>query len=124
MIEDDGRSGDNIVRKTVPDESPVDKPIEGGPDDKDYGDDDLQPRSTSPPARPASVRDLLSKPPAWLQNQMRYCREQGCPTNQLKALAASVAADLYADATKGAEILSEVEAFMTHGLECDCEACL
>jgi hypothetical protein len=35
-----------------------------------------------------------------------------------------VAADLCGDATSGAEILPEVEAFMTHGVGCDCEACL
>ncbi len=65
--------------------------------------------------RPASVREFLSRPPTWLQDQMRHCREQGCSANQLKALAASMAAELYGDATKGAEILPEVEAFMTHG---------
>ena len=80
--------------------------------------------TTRPGARPASVRELLSRPPNWLQHQMAYCRRQGCPTNQLKALAASVAADLCGEATRGAEILWEVEAFMTHGVGCDCEVCL
>jgi hypothetical protein len=70
---------------------------------------------------PADVRALLSKPPDWLRDQMDHCRKQGCPEGQLKALAASAAADLWGDATKGAEILPEVEAFMTHGIESDCE---
>jgi hypothetical protein len=80
--------------------------------------------ATPPGTRPASVRELLSRPPTWLQHQMAHCRGQGCPTNQLKALAASVAADLCGDATSGAEILPAVEAFMTHGVGCDCEVCL
>jgi len=115
MIEDDGRSGDDAVRKTVPDKNTIGKPIEDdvdGPDDKD---DDLQPRSTSSGPCPASVREFLSRPPDWLQRQMAHCRQQGCPANQLKALAASVAAHLYGDATSGAEILPDVEAFMTGG---------
>ena len=124
MVQDDGRSGNNIVRKTVPGETPTDMPIEGGPDGKDDKDDDLQPRSTSSVTRPASVRAFLSKPPAWLQKQMDHCRKQSYPASQLKALAASVAADLYGDATRGVEILPEVEAFLTHGVGCDCEACL
>jgi len=80
--------------------------------------------ATPPGTRPASVRELLSRPPNWLQRQMAHCRGQGCPENQLKALAASVAADLCGDATRGAEILPEIEAFMTHGVGCDCEVCL
>ncbi len=74
--------------------------------------------------RGASIQTFLSRPPGWLKDQMGHCRQQGNPVSQLKALAASVAADLYGDATKGAEILSEVEAFMTHGISCDCEACV
>ena len=70
------------------------------------------------------MRALLSKPPGWLQDQMDHCRKQGSPENQLKALAASVAAEMYDDTAKAAEVLSEVEAFMTHGIGCDCEACL
>jgi hypothetical protein len=54
---------------------------------------------------------------------MDHCRQRGCPTNQLKALAASVAAHLHEDATRGAEILPDLEAFMTHNVGCDCEAC-
>ena len=124
MVEDDGRSGDDAVRKIVPDGNPIYKPNEGSADGKDDKDADLQRRSTSSATHPVSVREFLSKPPTWLQKQMRHCREQGCPASQLKALAASVAAELYGDATRGAEILSEVEAFMTHGIGCDCEACL
>jgi hypothetical protein len=75
-------------------------------------------------SHPADVRALLSGPPSWLQKQIAHAREQGCPTNQLKALAASVAADLCGDAMRGTEILPEVEAFMTHGIGCDCEVCL
>jgi hypothetical protein len=80
--------------------------------------------ATRPRARPASVRELLSRPPNWLQHQMAHCRRQGCPENQLKALAASVAADLCGDPARGTEILPEVEVFMTHGVGCDCEVCL
>ena len=73
---------------------------------------------------PTSVRELLSGPPNWLQNQMSHCREQGSPEGQLKALAAAVASQLLGDAAKAAAVLPEVEAFMTHPLGCDCEACL
>ena len=55
------------------------------------------------------------------QKQMDHCRQKGCPASQLKALAASVAAELYGQAIRGAGILPEVEAFMTHGVGCDCE---
>jgi hypothetical protein len=51
------------------------------------------------------IWEFLSKPPGWLQKQMDHCRQKGCPASQLKALAASVAAELYGHATKGAEIL-------------------
>jgi len=74
--------------------------------------------------RPADVRELLTRPPGWLQDQMNHCRKQGSPESQLKALAASVAAAVCRDATKGTEILPEVEAFMTHSVGCDCEVCL
>jgi hypothetical protein len=72
---------------------------------------------------PTPIREFLSKPAGWLQKQMDHCRQRGCPASQLKALAASVAAELYGYAPKGAEILPEVEAFMTHGVGCDCEVC-
>ena len=81
-------------------------------------------KTNAPRTRVANVRALLSKPPGWLQDQMDHCRKQGSPENQLKALAASVAAEMYDDTAKAAEVLSEVEAFMTHGIGCDCEACL
>ena len=84
---------------------------------------ELRAKRTEIPS-PASVRELMSGPPTWLHDQMSHCREQGCTANQLKALAASVAAHLHKDPTRGAEILPEVEAFMTHGVSCDCEACL
>ena len=84
---------------------------------------ELQVRRTRIPS-PASVRELLSGPPNWLQDQISHCREQDCSANQLKALAAAVAAHLYEDSTRGAEILPEIEAFMTHSVGCDCEACL
>ena len=81
---------------------------------------DRQPRAI----RPSDVRSLLANPPGWLQNQMNHCREQGCPTNQLEALAAAVAAHLYGDPSRGSEILSEVEAFMTHDVGCGSGECL
>ena len=74
--------------------------------------------------RPSDVRALLSNPPGWLQDQMDHCRKQDCTEGQLKALAAAAAADLWGDATKGVEILPEVEAFMTHGVGCDSGVCL
>jgi hypothetical protein len=81
---------------------------------------DRQPQA----ARPTDARSLLADPPAWLKDQMNHCRGQGCPTNQLEALAAAVASHLCGDPMKASEILPEVEAFMTHGVGCDCEACL
>jgi len=72
---------------------------------------------------PTPIREFLSKPPGWLQDQMIHCRQRGNPVSQLKALAAPVAADLYGDATRGAEILPEVEALLTHGIGCDCGSC-
>jgi hypothetical protein len=74
--------------------------------------------------RPADVGTLLSKPPGWLRDQMDHCRKQGSPEGQLKALAASVAAEMYDDTAKAAGVLPEVEAFMTHGIGCDCGVCL
>jgi hypothetical protein len=74
--------------------------------------------------RSTDVRVLLCKPPGWLQDQMRHCRREGSPANQLKALAAAVAAELCGDVAKATEVLPEVEAFMTHGIDCDCEICL
>jgi AAA domain len=77
-----------------------------------------------PATRTEDVRSMLSRPPSWLQDQMAHCRRQGCPAGQLKALAASAASALYGDVTKGAQILPTVEAFMTHGIDCECEVCL
>jgi len=74
--------------------------------------------------RSEDARKLLADPPGWLQNQMAHCRNQGCSTNQLEALAAAVAAHLCGDPSRGTEILSEVEAFMTHDVGCDCGECL
>jgi hypothetical protein len=73
--------------------------------------------------RSEDVRSMLSRPPGWLQDQMAHCRRQGSSAGQLKALAASAAANLCGDVTRGAEILPTVEAFMTHGVGCECEAC-
>ena len=74
--------------------------------------------------RLADVRVLLTRPPGWLQDQLDHCRKQGSPDGQLKALAASVASELHGDVAKAPVVLSEVEAFMTHPPDCDCEACL
>jgi hypothetical protein len=78
----------------------------------------------TPAIRTEEVRSMLSRPPGWLQDQMNHCRREGSPAGQLKALAASVAARLNGDVTKGAEILPAVEAFMTHSIGCDCGECL
>jgi len=77
-----------------------------------------------PRTRPADVRELLSKPPGWLQNQMNHCRKQGSPNGQLKALAVSVASELHGGVEEAPTVLAEVEAFMTHGVGCECEVCL
>jgi AAA domain len=109
VLSEDPKSGESPTLE----ESREKRPVSGG-----------LATATPPGTRPASIRELLSRPPNWLHHQMAHCRGQSCPENQLKALAASVAADLCGDATRGAEILPEVEAFMTHGVGCDCEACL
>jgi hypothetical protein len=115
------RHSDDPAQKTVTRQSRIGKGDTGPDDGRDGDDGDL--RGDSKPYY-EEARRLLADPPGWLRNQMAHCREQGCPTNQLGALAAAVAAHLHDDPTKGTEILPEVEAFMTHGVGCDCEACL
>jgi hypothetical protein len=66
---------------------------------------------------------LLKGPPGWLQRQIEHARKQGFPETQLKALAAAVARETLGDGTKGAEVMPVVEAFLTHGVGCDCEEC-
>jgi hypothetical protein len=68
------------------------------------------------------VRKLFSKPPGWLQDQAKHCRRQGAPENLVKALAASVAAELCGDSTRGGEVCAAVEA-QFHEVGCDCEEC-
>lgn len=75
-------------------------------------------------ASSGDVRALLSRPPGWLADQMAHVRREGTSENQLKALAGAVAAHSIGDATRGGEVLATVEAFMTHGLGCDCKECL
>jgi hypothetical protein len=70
-----------------------------------------------------ATRALLAKPPGWLWRQIEHARGQGLPEPQLKALAAAVARVACGDGTKGAEVLPVVEAFLTHGVGCDCEEC-
>ena len=69
------------------------------------------------------VRKLLARPPAWLADQMAHVRREGASRPQLEALAAGVAAHLAGDSTRGREVLPAVEAFLTHGVACDCAEC-
>ena len=69
------------------------------------------------------VRSLLSRPPAWLADQMVHVRREGASPARLAALAAAVAAHLAGDSTRGREVLPAVEAFLTHGVGCDCGEC-
>lgn len=69
------------------------------------------------------VRKLLARPPGWLRAQEAKCRDEGAPANQVKALAAAVAAHLIGDPTKSGEILPIVAARF-HPLGCECEECL
>jgi len=73
--------------------------------------------------RAEDVRALLSRPPGWLADQMAHVRRQGCSLSQLEALAAGVAAHFARDSTRRGEALPAVEAFLTHGVACDCEEC-
>lgn len=73
---------------------------------------------------PEDVRGLLSRPPDWLADQMAHVRREGASRPQLEALAAGVAAHLVGDSTRGREVLPAVEAFLTHGVGCDCGECV
>lgn len=68
------------------------------------------------------VRKLFAKPPGWLREQADHCRRQGTP-EQVKALAAAVAAHLSGDATRGEDVLAAVEA-QFHEIGCNCEECV
>jgi hypothetical protein len=115
------RHSDDPALETVTRETRIGKGNAGYGDGRDGDDGDLQGDSKPDPE---DARRLLADPPGWLQNQMTHCRDQGCSTNQLEALAAAVAAHLCGDPSRGTEILSEVEAFMTHDVGCDCGKCL
>jgi hypothetical protein len=114
------RHSDDLTQETVTRQSRIDKGNAGYGDGRDGDDGDLQGDSKPDPE---DARRLLADPPGWLQNQMAHCRDQGCSTNQLEALGAAVAAHLCGTPTRRAEILPEVEAFMTHGVGCDCGEC-
>jgi hypothetical protein len=118
--DDPHRHGDGPAQKTVTPESRIDKGNAAGGDGNDGYDDDLRPHS-----KPLSeaVRKLLAKPPDWLRTQEAKCRNEGAPANQVKALAAAVAAHLTGDPTRGGEVLPIVAARF-HPLDCECEECL
>jgi len=115
------RHDDDVAQETVTRESRTGEGKADADDGNDGDDDEL--RGDSKPLS-EDVRKLLPDPPGWLRDQMAHCRKRGCPVNQLEALANAVAAHLCGDPTRGVEILPEVEAFMTHSVGCDCEACL
>jgi hypothetical protein len=85
--------------------------------------DDLGPGESATLAE-LKARRLLKNPPGWLQDQVKHARGLGFPQSQLNALAASIAAVVCGDATKGEEVLPVVVAFLNHGLGCDCEECM
>jgi hypothetical protein len=68
------------------------------------------------------VRKLFANPPGWLRDQVEHCRQQRTP-EQVKALAAAVAAHLSGDATRAGEVLAAVEA-QFHDVGCDCGECV
>jgi hypothetical protein len=68
------------------------------------------------------VRELFSRAPGWLRDQTEHCRRHGAPRPQVEALAATVAAHLSEDPTRGREVLAAVEA-QFHALGCGCEEC-
>jgi energy-coupling factor transporter ATP-binding protein EcfA2 len=70
------------------------------------------------------VRGLLARPPAWLADHMAHVRREGTTPTRLEALAAAVAAHLTKNPTRGREALPAVEAFLAHGVGCDCEECV
>ncbi len=65
-------------------------------------------RSPSSPSSPDEVAELFANPPEWLQKQAALCRVE--PSERmLKPLCSSVAATLYNDPRRGAEIRSHIE---------------
>jgi hypothetical protein len=75
-------------------------------------------------ANPAvAVRALLASPPGWLGNQVAAARREGFPERLLKPLAAAISTHLYGTVRRDGETLPAVEAYLTHGVGCECEEC-
>jgi len=65
-------------------------------------------RSPSSPSSPDEVAELFANPPEWLRKQAALCRDE--PSERmLKPLCSSVAATLYNDPRRGAEIRPRIE---------------
>ncbi|MBA3426372.1 MAG: AAA family ATPase [Rubrobacter sp.] len=73
---------------------------------------------------PGDARGLLARPPAWLRDQIEHARKQGFPKDQLGALSAAVSSEISGGPARGEEVLAAVEAFLTHGVGCECQECL
>lgn len=78
---------------------------------------------TNPIGPSEAARKLLKDPPGWLRDQIEHARGQGFPERLLEPMSAAVAKKALGDGTRGAEVLPAVEAFLTHGVGCDCEEC-
>jgi hypothetical protein len=113
-----GRSRNEASPEIVPESIPANPQARDARDARD-GD----PRPNSGGVDPGDVRRLFARPPDWLRNQERKCRQEGAPARLVRALAASVAAHLVGDSTRGGEVLPAVEERF-HPLDCGCEACL
>ena len=111
-----GRPRDEAGPKIVPDRTPADSQARDAWDARD-GD----PRQHPVGVNPEDVRGLFARPPDWLRNQEMKCRQEGAPARLVKALAASVAAHLVGDSTRGGEVLPAVEERF-HQLDRGCEA--
>jgi hypothetical protein len=50
-------------------------------------------------------------------------RREGFPERLLKPLAAAISTHLYGTVRRDGETLPAVEAYLTHGVGCECEEC-
>jgi hypothetical protein len=99
MIAGPGRSQDDGVEKTVPEESPANGRIRDG---RDGRDDDSRPDS--------SLSAFLREPPAWYTRQAEECKRHGAPERLLKPLASAVAHEIFGNSNRCSEVLPHVEA--------------
>jgi len=99
MIAGPGRSQDDGVEKTVPEESPANEHIR---DDGDGRDDESRADS--------SLSAFLREPPAWYTRQAAECKRHGAPKRLLKPLASAVAYEVFNNTNLWSEVLTRVEA--------------